>query len=160
MLRELEDRFVNHRLNAFRLQALIPKYWMNCEPQYLTPMIDFYAASLPGGESQIKGEYTVWRAKWSAEVERPDNALDALASCPEHYPKIKFLLKILCTLPVTTASAERSFSMLRRLKTWLRSTMGNQRLTGLALLAASKDIQPSPEEVIDSFFLTKRRFLE
>jgi len=46
-------------------------------------------------------------------------------------------LKVLTTLPVTTASAERTFSMLRRFKTRLRSTMAEDILTGLALMLAS-----------------------
>ncbi|KAJ8895918.1 hypothetical protein PR048_001258 [Dryococelus australis] len=37
--------------------------------------------------------------------------------------------------PITTVSAERSFSTLRRLKTNLRCTMGEDRLSGLALMA-------------------------
>ena len=40
--------------------------------------------------------------------------------------------------PVTTASAERSFSNLR-LKTWLRATMGEDRLSGLALMSLNRD---------------------
>jgi hypothetical protein len=79
-----------------------------------------------------------------------DNAFDALECCPSVYPNVKFLLKILTTLPVTTASAERTFSMLRRLKTWLRSTMCDERLTGLALMASS-DIIIKPEDVIARF---------
>jgi len=39
------------------------------------------------------------------------------------------------TLPVTVASAERSFSKLKLIKTYLRSTMGQERLSGLAILS-------------------------
>ena len=48
------------------------------------------------------------------------------------------LLKIYLTLPVSTASAERSFSCLRRLKTYLRSTMTQQRLNNMMLLHCHK----------------------
>jgi hypothetical protein len=43
-------------------------------------------------------------------------------------------LKIYLTFPVTTATAERSFSSLRRLKTYLRSTMTPSRLNNLFML--------------------------
>jgi hypothetical protein len=33
------------------------------------------------------------------------------------------LLKILCTLPISTATPERMFSNLKRVKTYLRNTM-------------------------------------
>jgi hypothetical protein len=50
------------------------------------------------------------------------------------YPEISKLLQILITLPVTTPTGERSFSTLRRLKTYLRTTTGQQKLNGMATL--------------------------
>jgi hypothetical protein len=44
------------------------------------------------------------------------------------------------TIPVTVASAERSFSKLKLIKSYLRSTMSQQRLNGLALLAIEKEM--------------------
>ena len=44
------------------------------------------------------------------------------------------VLKIYFTIPVTIATAERSFSSLRRLKTYLRSTMTQSRLNNLFIL--------------------------
>lgn len=44
------------------------------------------------------------------------------------------LLKVYFTFPVTSATAERAFSSLRRLKTFLRSTMTQCRLNNLFLL--------------------------
>ena len=44
------------------------------------------------------------------------------------FPSIEIMLRLFGTLPVTTASMERSFSSLRRLKTYLRSTNGEERL--------------------------------
>ena len=49
------------------------------------------------------------------------------------------LLRILLTVPVTTATAERTFSVLRRLKTFLRSTMGQARLNLVLLLHIYKE---------------------
>nr|XP_042913026.1 uncharacterized protein LOC122273036 [Parasteatoda tepidariorum] len=40
----------------------------------------------------------------------------------------------------TTATPERSFSTLKRLKTYLRNKMGDKRLTGLALLSVHRDL--------------------
>ena len=44
------------------------------------------------------------------------------------------LTKLLLVVPVSAASAERSFSSLRRLKTYLRATMGQSRLKHQLLL--------------------------
>lgn len=51
----------------------------------------------------------------------------------------KFVELCIC-LPVSAASAERSFSALRRLKTWLRSSMTQKRLTHIALMHVHQNI--------------------
>jgi hypothetical protein len=43
-------------------------------------------------------------------------------------------------MPVTVASAERSFSKLKLLKNYLRSTMSQERLNGLATLCIEKGL--------------------
>lgn len=61
------------------------------------------------------------------------NHLESLL--PEFY---KFL-GILATIPVTSCSSERSFSDLRRLKSYLRSTMSQKRLNNVAILHCHTD---------------------
>ena len=63
------------------------------------------------------------------------------------------------TLPVTNAEAERSFFALKRLKTYLRNTMDQDRLTDLALLAVHNDVTISRVEVINNFDLKNRRLI-
>jgi hypothetical protein len=48
-------------------------------------------------------------------------------------PEVVEFLRLFLTLPVTTCPAERSFSCLRRLKTFLRSTMKQERLNHVAI---------------------------
>jgi len=44
------------------------------------------------------------------------------------------------TIPVMVASAERSFSKLKLLKSYLRSTMTQERLNDLAMIALEGDL--------------------
>jgi len=44
------------------------------------------------------------------------------------------------TIPVTVASAERSFSKLKLIKSYLRSTMSQERLNGLAILSIENEM--------------------
>ena len=44
------------------------------------------------------------------------------------FSEVDKLLKIYLTVPMTTATAERTFSTMRRIKTYLRSTMTQERL--------------------------------
>ena len=68
-------------------------------------------------------------------------------------------LRIFCTLPVTVASAERSFSHLKRIKTYSRSTMAQERLQGLALPCTESEIAKTIDydSVIDAFAAKKDR---
>ena len=73
------------------------------------------------------------------------------------FPNIHTALKIFGTIPVTTCSCERSISTLRRLKTFMRSTMGEKRLTSLALMNVHREIHLDVEKVMDRFALKHPR---
>jgi len=61
----------------------------------------------------------------------------------ECFANVSTALRILLTVPVTVASGERSFSKLKLIKTYLRSTMTQDRFNGLALLSIENDIATS-----------------
>lgn len=56
------------------------------------------------------------------------------------FPQVKELLILLAVNPASSATAERSFSCLRRLKTWLRTTMSQQRLNSCAVCNTHRTI--------------------
>ena len=94
-----------------------------------------------------------------AEDDIPLSVIEALKLCHNLRtdPNLELLLKILATLPVTTCSSERSFSALKHLKSYLRSTMVESRLNGLAALYIHKDIVLNKEAVINEFSKDNRR---
>ncbi|KAF2900534.1 hypothetical protein ILUMI_05652 [Ignelater luminosus] len=74
------------------------------------------------------------------------------------------LLKILCTLPMTIVESERCFSTLKRVKTFMRNTMGQSWLSSLAMLSIEKSFiknsQHFNELVIDYFANQKDRRID
>ena len=71
-------------------------------------------------------------------------------------PELFKALQISSVIPATICSTEKSFSSLRRLKTYLRSTMGQGRLSNLALLHivreyVNKVIIEDIEDIINTF---------
>ena len=56
------------------------------------------------------------------------------------YPNVSIAYRILFTMHVTVASAERTFSKLKLLKNYLRSVMSQERLNGLATLCIEKKL--------------------
>ncbi|KAK3226237.1 hypothetical protein Dsin_006099 [Dipteronia sinensis] len=69
------------------------------------------------------------------------------------YPNVSIAYRILLTISVTVASAEKSFSKLKMLKSYLRSTTSQERLNGLTLLCIEKDMLEKIEfeNIIDDF---------
>ena len=74
------------------------------------------------------------------------------------FPNLHAIIIILIlSLPVGSVPCERSFSAMRRLKSWTRSTMTEERLCGLALLFIHRDVYISRENVLKRFSATGRR---
>ena len=112
-----------------------------------------YAVDLPN-VSSLSGEICNWYNKWKyEEKDHGSNSLPSTLSSiwtriSSFYPNIKALVTILCTLPVTSCTAERSFSSLNVSKL---SSMSNERLSNLTLLHMHQAIPIDIEEVIDEF---------
>ena len=67
-------------------------------------------------------------------------AILALGTTASLFSEVLKLLQMLYVIPATTAIAERSFSSLRRLKTYLRNTMTSERLNHMMLLHVHKHL--------------------
>lgn len=106
-------------------------------------------------------EIIALRRRLNIESCDPRSVLEHLCKCDvvESFPNLYVALRILLTLPITVASAERSFSKLKLIKTYLRSQMSQARLVGLATISIEKEIadQLNMEEVIQEFAALKAR---
>lgn len=74
-------------------------------------------------------------------------------------PLANRVIRFVLTAPVTVASNERSFSRLKFVKNYLRTSMTDARLEGLILLACEKDLtdQVDIDEVAKKWSLLKKR---
>ncbi|XP_065643011.1 uncharacterized protein LOC136074605 [Hydra vulgaris] len=77
----------------------------------------------------------------------------------EIFPNITIVLRIFLTLPVSVASGERSFSKLKLIKNYLRSTMKEERLTDLSIISIESDTLDSIDinDLIKNFVAAKAR---
>ena len=160
MLLELQHRFSSHSKAAMSMSALTPAKCTGCSFAVLADAVDIYGTFLSSGASACNAEYQRWQRKWEKvpAEECPTTAVDALKACNKAiYPNIAILMQIFATIPVTTATAERSFSSLRLLKTYLRSTMKEDRLNGPALMAVHKDVRFKHDDVITEYAATHNR---
>ena len=75
------------------------------------------------------------------------------------FPNVQIALRVLLSLPISVASGERSFSKLKLIKTYLRSTMTQDRLVGLATISIEHELASSLDmkSLISDFAKAKAR---
>ena len=78
------------------------------------------------------------------------------------FTEVYHLIKVAMTIPVTSATAEHSFSVLKRIKTYLRATIGQERLTHLAVLLIERELSKNIDldSVIDHFHAMHPRCMQ
>ena len=159
-LEQLRERFTAHPATVYGLRSLLPAYVIDIGN--LRAAAEAYECFLPEGAKCFEAELMRWKAYWARQPSdcRPGNVLNALKDARqlETYSITETLLQIFATLPVTTAAGERSFSALKLIKTYLRTSMQENRLNALALLYINNDIKLDYRQVIDQFAKGNRRF--
>ena len=159
LLQDFNDRFLQHSEKISGLARLLPSSIHDCslDPDDICDCLEFYGPLLPSS-SGVAAEIELWQQKWVHDENAPSTAVEALEHCdPAFFSNVSVLLTVLATLPVTTCSAERSFSVLRLLKTYLRSRMGEERLTGLAMMYVHSDLKIDLDDIINRFSQKNRR---
>ena len=89
--------------------------------------------------------------KNSEPLEKTNEVILKLLPLKDAFPTLISLLRLSLTISVTTASCERTFSALKKVKSYLRSTMSEDRLVSLAILSLERDISLNLEEVVTAF---------
>ncbi|GBM01713.1 repressor of the inhibitor of the protein kinase [Araneus ventricosus] len=149
----LKERFESHKETVASLQHILPEFCTKTDFYSLEAAFNFYEEYLSHKEV-LQSEFMSWKEKWSQEKSEnlPKTAISSLEKCDmTFFPNIYILLKLLAVVPISVATVERSFSSLRKLKTYLRNTTSESRLNGLALLSIHRDIKIRDEEVLDKF---------
>jgi hypothetical protein len=80
--------------------------------------------------------------------QKPQTLLETL-NVTNQDPNIYAIFTVLITMPVSSASSERSFSAMRRVKNYLGATMGDERSSNLSLLHIHRTRNLSVEDVIN-----------
>lgn len=135
----LARRFSESNKKSYRLLQLHParmKHLSRVEFAVLADELQgFY------GIENFKEEGISWYEMWlnrtgdCSEISYPELLLQAKT----FFPAVANAIEVALALPVTTCTVERSFSTLRRVKTWLRSTMRNDRLDGLCMMSVHRE---------------------
>ena len=161
MLNGLKNRFSRASCEILRsFAALHPSKLSADNTTGIRVLGDFYKNDLD--QVSLLAEYQVFRRHAEFHTcTSISNVLQLL--CQKNlltaYPNVACMYRLCLTLPVTTASAERSFSKLKLTKTALRSTMGESRLSALLLLSIERELTDNVDFncVIDAFASVRQR---
>ena len=106
-------------------------------------------------------ELEIWKDKWArCKEDVPSTLIQSLVNCDKDtFPNLNRLFSIGCIIPVTSCEAERSFSAFRRLKSFLRSSMGEGRLSSLAMMNIHYNCIVNAHEVVEIFIQKRPRRL-
>lgn len=125
-LSKLEDILCNEEANLNDYDEVFELYGSDFSREILETQLMTLHSNL---SSEVQSE------KGGAKLKSIINYLKSLTMCEmQFYSEIIKLAKIILVMPATNALSERSFSALRRLKTWLRSTMHETRLNWCMIL--------------------------
>ena len=161
LIQSLESRFGETNTPYFKMFALHPREMQQTERYEFKHIV-----------SSVKEMYDIDNlveealAWYDVQKHKPldDNSLGMIELVKQTtlFPAVRNAILIALTLPATSCTVERSFSTLRRVKTWLRSTMSDTRLSGLCMLSVHRDKVNSQKtelmnRVIDNFGRDPRR---
>ncbi len=137
-LAELRRRFDDKNMDIIRaIQACNPHSKCFLSPSVLRPLVQMYSLDEEVLEMEAK---LAKRTLDTKELECTTDVFLSLIPLKAAFPELTKLVRIAMTIAVSTAHCEWSFSALKRIKMYLRSTMGEDRLTDLAILSIEREI--------------------
>lgn len=140
LIQNLSDKFLSNEDILPSFQMLLPGFATSDKVNDLENLSLYFDDRV--SLSAVKAEYKLW-CKRVSSIDKETEVLKVLELCDATYfPTIKYLLTVLATLPVTTASV-----------------MGDERLSALAMLAIHWDCSVDPDEVLDIMGAKKSRRL-
>ena len=161
MLFELKRRFDKKNQDIMvALQTCHPSSSKFLDINFLKPLIQAYKLDIDKLVVEVPlAKCTL--AKVSEDLEEISDVLLQLYPLKASFPELVSLYQICLTIAVTTAKCERTFSTLKRTKSYLRSTMTEQRLRDLAILSIEKEMSSNInlEHVVDNFAAKDRKIV-
>lgn len=155
-LAELSRRFDNKNINIMKgIQACHPHSKSFLSISALQPIADMYNLT---GRHTLESELQVAQRLFIDKemFTKTNDVFLRLHSLQDAFPVLYNLVKIAMTIAVSTASCERSFSALKRIKTYLRSTMGDQRLSDLGIISIERELSKSiPFDRVFNLFVNR-----
>lgn len=159
---EINERFSTKNCKIISGLYVIPSVFAECsesDVNWKSEVLKFaeiYQEDFPDYH-QIATELEMWERFWKTQPRLSTTIAETLKKVDKiAFRNIYICLKILGVVPVISCECERSMSAMRRLKTWLRSTMNQERFNALALMHINNDLQINNEDIVNDFARNKK----
>ncbi|KAL4108147.1 hypothetical protein QTP88_018393 [Uroleucon formosanum] len=164
---QLKERFTSLN-NVFKIFEVIqPNSLINLTDEHIyisaNKLVEYYDSDL---SNALAGQILSFRSCFKEEITKRTSVKAITELLVIENPILATTFSEICTacmlfltLPVTVATAERSFPKLKLIKNYLRSTMCEERLSGLGILSIEDDRarQLNLKEIINNFAEKKAR---
>lgn len=158
---EMQHRFMdNETLDLVRSVSAT----FNFDLDGIDHLLHLYGKSLNFNADLVKTEMQIMKAAVSDlsadhvdvfSLEKVGLSTNFLVKLPNLFK----LMQLAFTLPVSSSTCERSFSAMRRVKNYMRATMGQERFSDVSILAIESDLSSKlvASELMDEFANCKQR---
>jgi zinc finger MYM-type protein 1 len=169
VIKEINERFDDKTLDQILKLARMLKGSCSIAEVEQVENLNYYNDIL--NFNDLKKEMYSWKSCLSSFKDNKDYDINSILSIAKliveknlkkDYPQIEKLMRIYLAIPATSVAAERAFSVLKRIKTWLRNSMEQDRLSSLSIINIEKDFSKEVdiENIIDQFASLKDRRLQ
>ncbi len=157
LLQELERRFSNSNVEILSaMDALDASNQSYLDYSTLSPLADRFGNCLKIDSGLLKTDSGL--LKTECERARIITTVGKYIDS-KLYPNLSKVIKVSKTIPVGTATVERSFSAMNRILSWARNSLSDPLASDLMLLSINKDILRSInlDKVLDRWVNQKSR---
>lgn len=151
ILSELKSRFNHSNIEIMKaISSINPQSKNFLDPSTLKPLASVYNLDYNCLSMEV---ILAKKTLANYELKKVNDVFLELLPLKNAFPTLLKLVQISMTIAVTTAHCERSFSALKRIKTYLRTSMSEQRLQNLSILAIENELasELSLDAVVDTF---------
>ena len=157
-LMQLDSRFEDDVFVYYKEFSVIPSILLATDPIWKDNVRDFsnhYRQDI-SNYAGLPATLLLWERMWKRKKDRREDIPDSIGATLEKiekdaYVNIYTILHILITIPISSASCERFISTLQNLKAYLRNTTVQDRLNGLVLMLAHREMELDLEKSRDLF---------
>ena len=147
---------------------MIPTSVLECKDwkENIRSFVTSFKSDLPMPKN-VEAELDQWEIFWKNQSQKGNCLLTTIATTlttlderKGWFPNLYRVMCLVAVVPASSNACERSISKLRLIKTYLRSTMRQERLSNLALINIHREIELIPEVILDIFAIQFSRRLE